>query len=54
MAADYTLNFFSLTADATHDRTVNILDFNRLASHYGQSNQTFTHGDFNYDGFVDV
>jgi hypothetical protein len=46
------LNFFILTADANHDRTVNALDFNALANNYGKAG-TFSQGDFNYSGTVD-
>ena len=37
LAADGTLNFFVLSADANHDGKVNALDFNALATHFGQS-----------------
>ena len=46
------LDFFVLTGDANHDRSINALDFNILASNYGQSHARFSRGDFNYD--VDV
>jgi hypothetical protein len=54
MAADYDLNFFFLAGDANRDRTVNLLDFNTLASNFGQPNRTFSQGDFNYDGAVNL
>src|SRR5205085_10940013 len=40
--------------DADLDFTVNVLDFNRLASNYNQSPRSFTQGDFNYDSTVNV
>ena len=46
------LDFFFVPADANHDRRVNALDFNALASNYGQPIVDFTRGDFNYDGIV--
>jgi hypothetical protein len=46
--------FYFLGADANRDRTVNALDFNVLASHYGQSGMSFSQGNFNYDGIVDT
>jgi hypothetical protein len=54
LANDYTLAFWTFQGDANHDRTVNALDFNALASHFGQSNQGFANGDFNYDGVVNT
>src|SRR5205085_5562913 len=48
-------DFFSLTGDANRDGTVNALDFNAVASNYGQPAPiTFAQGDFNYDGIVDT
>jgi hypothetical protein len=49
-----TLNFFVLTADANHDKTVDTLDFNALAANFGLSGQDYAHADFNYDGTVDT
>jgi uncharacterized delta-60 repeat protein len=47
--------FFIFAADANHDRTVNLADFNILASNFGRmSGGTFSHGDFNYDGKVNL
>jgi hypothetical protein len=34
--------------------TVDTLDFNVLASNFGQSGKNFTDGDFNYDQVVDT
>ena len=36
------------------DGAVDTVDFSFLAAHFGQSNQTWTHGDYNFDGFVDT
>jgi autotransporter-associated beta strand protein len=44
---------YTLLSDANLDSKVNALDFNRLASHYGESSSTWANGDFNYDGSVD-
>jgi len=54
MPADYVLDFFVLTADANHDRHVNVQDFNALANNYNQSPRDASQGDFNYDGTVNV
>src|SRR5205823_5589370 len=51
---DVSLDFFVLAADANRDRTVNILDFNILATNYNQTPRTFSQGDFNYDSTVNV
>ena len=51
LPTNVSFNFFSLTADANHDGVVNALDFNALASHFGQTTN-FPQGDFNYDGQV--
>ena len=40
--------------DANLDATVNALDFNALASHFGQSSAIWSDSDFNYDGSVDT
>jgi uncharacterized membrane protein len=52
LPADYSIDFFVLTGDANHDRSVNGLDFNSLASNYGKSGMSFSQGDFNSDGSV--
>ena len=54
MAADYSDEFFFLMADANRDRAVNLIDFNRLASNFGQSPRDFSQADFNYDGVVNL
>jgi hypothetical protein len=51
---DYTFDFFVWAGDANHDRTVNLTDFNTLASNFGQSGRNFTQGDFNYDTIVNL
>jgi ELWxxDGT repeat protein len=45
---------YTLAGDATLDGSVNLVDFNRLASNFGQSGRDFAQGDFNYDGNVDL
>jgi hypothetical protein len=52
LAADAVVDFFVLAGDADHDRTVGPGDFNILASHFGQTSQTWATGDFDYDGTV--
>jgi hypothetical protein len=54
LLADQSSNFFFLTGDANHDGSVNLQDFNILASNFGQSPRDFTQGDFNYDGTVNL
>jgi hypothetical protein len=52
LAADYTLDFFTLAGDANRDRAVNFNDLLILAKNYNQAGATFDQGDFNYDGTV--
>jgi ELWxxDGT repeat protein len=54
LARDYTFDFFVLGGDANRDRTVNLRDFNILASNFGRTDATFAHGDFNDDGTVNL
>jgi hypothetical protein len=54
LPADIVYNFFFLQGDANHDAAVNLLDFNILATNFGQSNRDFSQGDFNYDGSVNL
>jgi hypothetical protein len=54
MATNHDLDFFVLAGDANRDRRVDLLDFNMLASNFGQPNRTFSQGDFNYDGTVNL
>jgi uncharacterized delta-60 repeat protein len=54
LGGDRVKDFFFLRGDFNHDGTVNLLDFNILASNFGQSNRTFSQGDANYDGTVNL
>jgi hypothetical protein len=54
LAADAPFDFFVLTADANHDRTVDTLDFDALATNFNQAGMTFSQGDFNYDGTINA
>jgi subtilisin family serine protease len=54
LPADVVVNFFVLAGDATRDRRVNLNDFNVLAANFGQSDRTFSQGDFDYDGMVNL
>src|SRR5262249_5979625 len=45
-------NFFFQVGECNHDRAANALDFNALASNFGQSGKTFAQGNFNYDAIV--
>ncbi len=47
-------SFFSLSGDANHDRTVNLLDLNALASNFGNGSATYSQGDFDYNGTVSI
>src|SRR5262249_29216220 len=40
--------------DANLDGVVNALDFNALASRFGQSGKLWSDGDWNYDGMVNT
>jgi hypothetical protein len=52
LAAGRQIDFFVLSADADHDRTVGPSDFNLLATNFGKSNQPWAAGDFDGDGVV--
>ncbi|HEX3356625.1 MAG TPA: SdrD B-like domain-containing protein [Tepidisphaeraceae bacterium] len=54
MATPTQFDFFVLAGDANHDHFVNVMDFNTLAMHFGQSGMDFSDGDFNYDGVVNL
>jgi hypothetical protein len=54
MSANATFDFFSLMADANHDRTVDSLDFNAMLASYGDIAKDFSQGNFNYDTKVDT
>jgi hypothetical protein len=45
---------FTLAGDANLDGAVNLIDFNKLASNFGQSGRFWFDGDFNYDGQVNL
>ena len=45
---------YTFAGDADLNGTVNLFDFNRLASHFGQSNALWTNADSNYDGSVNL
>ncbi|HEY7120281.1 MAG TPA: Ig-like domain-containing protein, partial [Tepidisphaeraceae bacterium] len=54
LPTDFTLDFFSLSGDANHDRSVDFNDLVVLAQNYNTTGgKTFDLGDFNYDGNVD-
>jgi hypothetical protein len=48
------LILYTRHGDANFDRVVNLADFNRLASNFGQSGMYWSDGDFNNDGFVNL
>src|SRR5262249_50303482 len=50
LGRDYSMAFFSFRGDANNDRRINALDFNAVASNFGQLNRGFAGGDFNLDG----
>jgi hypothetical protein len=51
-ATNNSLDFYFLAGDANGDRTVNALDFNALASHFGFAGAGFAGGDFDFSGTV--
>jgi hypothetical protein len=52
---DFTTDFFHLTGDINHDRSVDFLDLATLAQNYNSTSggMTWAQGDFNGDGNVD-
>jgi methionine-rich copper-binding protein CopC len=54
IVSNHVLDFFVLSGDANHDRTVDITDLGILATNWQQSPRGFSQGDFNYDGTVDI
>ena len=54
VAGDAVLIRFTRFGDANLDGTVNLQDFNRLASNFGSTNGFWHQGDFNYDGQVNL
>ena len=53
LGAGGSIDFHFLTGDANADRTVNALDFNALAGHFGFAGAGFAGGDFDLSGTVD-
>jgi hypothetical protein len=47
-AAPFTLDFFFLTADGVANGTVDIQDFNVLATNFGKSGMTYSQGNYDY------
>ena len=45
---------FTRAADANLDQKVNALDFNALASNFGENLRHWVQGDFNFDGVVNT
>lgn len=45
---------YTLIGDSNLDAQVNALDFNALATHYGNTAAVWSDGDFNYDGVVNA
>ena len=45
---------YTYAGDANLDGTVDTLDFNALAGHFGATGEQWSHGDFNYDGIIDT
>jgi hypothetical protein len=54
IAPDDVLVRHTLDGDADLNGAVNLADFNRLASSFGQSNKSWIDGDSNYDGTVNL
>jgi hypothetical protein len=54
LTSDFTQNFALLNGDANRSGTVDITDFNVLASNFGKSGMTFSQGNFDFsaDGKV--
>jgi len=45
---------YTIAADATLDRIVNLSDFNKLASNFGGTNRRWSQGNFNFDTVVNL
>jgi hypothetical protein len=54
LISSFSQDFYFEMADAHHDGRVNALDFNAVATNFGQSSRTFSQGDFNFDGQVNA
>jgi hypothetical protein len=52
--ADAVLIRFTRYGDANLDGLVNLADFNKIATNFGQSGKLWSDGDFNYDGLVNL
>lgn len=50
----FSQSFFVLAGDASHNRTVDSIDFGIFAANYGGTGKTFGEGDFNYDTRVNT
>jgi hypothetical protein len=53
-ASGISIDFFFLSGDANHDRTVNMADFNALAANFNKTSVGLSGGDFNLDGKVNL
>ena len=54
IASGDTLLRYALEGDTDLNQQVNLLDFNRLAANFGQTNRVWTTGDSNYDGSTNL
>jgi len=54
MAANFVFNFFFLSADANHNKTVDTVDFGILAANFSRAGLDYGGGDFTYDTTVDT
>ncbi|MFT3787331.1 MAG: alginate lyase family protein [Tepidisphaeraceae bacterium] len=54
LPAEVTFDFFSLTGDLNHDRTVSFADLLVLAAHYGQTGRSFAAGNADRDSVGNV
>jgi hypothetical protein len=52
ISANDTLLRYTRDGDANLDGSVNLVDFNRVATNFGLGNKAWTDGDFSYDSFV--
>ncbi len=54
IGANDTLLRYTRDGDADLSGSVNLVDFNRVAANFGQSNRVWVDGDSNYDGLVNL
>jgi hypothetical protein len=54
LPGDTMVNFFFVDADADHNRRVDSSDQAILTANFGMTGATFSEGDFNYDGVVNL